>query len=201
MAIRLLVGLGNPGPRYAQTRHNVGFMLLDRLGPSADWKGWKSIGSFRDWRIEGPAPGRAPAEWTVACFKPGTFMNESGRAVRQFAAYRGIPPGEMVVCYDDMALPVGGLRLRLGGSSGGHNGMQSIMDHLGTEDIPRLRMGIGGRPRVVEGAEYVLSGFSRAEREVLDGDLLPRAEAALAHAVAHGFPKAMTEFNKSGGLG
>jgi PTH1 family peptidyl-tRNA hydrolase len=185
--IRLVTGLGNPGREYERTRHNVGFLVLDRLASRQrlDW-------SFSSaWQ----------AQWNRGSdgnffLKPLTYMNLSGRSVRAFSQFYKLTAEQTLIVYDDLALPLGQLRLRREGSSGGQNGMQSIIEHLGTSAVPRLRVGIGavrgGRSMV----DHVLSEFSGAEREILD-EALDRAADAVEHACRHGVEPAMNLFNRS----
>lgn len=166
--IRCVVGLGNPGEEYALTRHNIGFRVVDRVaeGQGARWrKGW--------WKNYWEAEVRALE--LVLC-KPATYMNRSGEAVAALCARRGFEAEEVLVVYDDVDLPLGRLRARLRGSSGGHKGMQSILDHLKTEAVPRLRVGIGAS----EGdcVEYVLSRF-RVEEERTVGEVVTAAAEAV----------------------
>lgn len=184
--IRLLVGLGNPGREYAGTRHNVGWMILDRLAASA---GARFV-LEKKWRAE---VARVQGLWLV---KPQTFMNLSGEAVGAVASFYRIAPAECLAVYDDKDLPFGVLRLREDGSAGGHNGMKSLISHLGTASFPRLRFGIGapraGGPDTVG---HVLGGFNEAERGLLE-KRLDRAVEALNYAARLGFPKAMNLFNR-----
>ncbi len=177
----MLVGLGNPGPRYVRTRHNVGFRLVERVLGGAAWKDFKGLGRY--WH---------GADLTVG--KPMTFMNESGRFVAALGRFYKVPVSEMLICFDDVDLPLGWLRLRMRGSSGGHKGMQSIIDHLGTPEVPRLRIGIGPLPPHREGADFVLGRFSLAEEEVLAG-ALDRAAEAITAAREEGLEAAMNRFN------
>ena len=180
--LRLVVGLGNPGPRYARTRHNVGWRLVDFLaGPDAAWKNFKGLGACAD------AGGFLLA-------KPETFMNDSGRFVRAFAAFRRISPGEILVCYDELDLPFGRLRLKPAGSAAGHKGMGSIIEEMGTEEIPRLRLGVGPKPPQADGAAFVLGRFSPDEEKTLDG-VLETAAAAARLARREGLEAAMNRFN------
>ncbi|MBI5200652.1 MAG: aminoacyl-tRNA hydrolase [Elusimicrobia bacterium] len=186
MGIRLVVGLGNPGKEYAQTRHNVGFLVLERLaselGASFSKKGPDGVVAEAH---------RDAGKLTLAC--PMTYMNNSGVFVRFLAGYSNIPPTDVLVCYDDFALPLGRLRIRLKGSAGGHNGMQSIIDHLKSPEIPRLRVGIGdpsGKPT----KDFVLSGFAPAERPILK-DAIEKAASAILDAADRGVEAAMNRFN------
>jgi peptidyl-tRNA hydrolase, PTH1 family len=184
--IRLLAGLGNPGRQYADTRHNVGWMILDRLAAAASAR----FSLEKKWRAE---VARAGDLWLV---KPQTFMNLSGEAVGAIAAFYRVPPAGVLAIYDDKDLPFGVLRLREGGSAGGHNGVKSLITHLGTQDFPRLRFGIGsggsGRPDAIG---HVLGGFAPEERTQLE-KRLDRAVEALNYTARHGFPKAMNHFNR-----
>lgn len=183
MALRLVVGLGNPGPAYERTRHNVGFQLAQRLAKDAgsSWKEFRGLG----------LAARAEDLWLA---KPTTYMNESGRFIRAFADFHKILPGEMLVVYDEIALPLGRLRLRLKGSSGGQNGMRSILEHFGTQEVPRLRIGIGPQPERVDATDFVLGRFSKAEESAL-GLVLDRAADAVRVAAGDGLEAAMNRFN------
>ncbi len=181
---RLIVGLGNPGKDYRNTRHNVGFMILDRLAA-------RERAAFRtekSWQAE-----VARAGDTVLC-KPLTYMNLSGEAARALAQFYKIEPAQTLVVLDDMALPLGKLRLRESGSSGGHNGLQSLVEHFGTQAIPRLRVGIGAAPGADRAVGHVLGKFSPDEREPLQ-ESLDRALAAIDTAQRESFAAAMNAFN------
>lgn len=186
MPLRLAVGLGNPGPEYAGTRHNVGFMLLDELIGSSSWKRWgEGAAAFHDL---GDRAG-------FHCFKPLTFMNLSGGAVRAFADYHKVAPADILVCYDDIDLPLGRLRIRLSGSSGGHRGMRSLIESFGGEEgIPRLRLGVGPLPENADAKGFVLGRFRPDEAEAFR-TMLKRGMSALDAAYAYGLEKAMNEFN------
>ena len=158
-ALRLLVGLGNPGREYRDTRHNVGFMIADRLAA-------RERAAFRtekSWQAE-----VARAGDLVLC-KPLTYMNLSGQAVRPLSQFYKIDAAQMLVVLDDMALPLGKLRLRAGGSAGGHNGLRSLIEHFGTRDIPRLRIGIGAAQGEATG--HVLGRFTLEEKAALEQSL------------------------------
>ena len=168
MSFSLIVGLGNPGKQYEGTRHNIGFMLLDRL---ADTSGGK-FQSAPKWQCHLT---KLPESGTLLA-KPQTFMNLSGRSVRQVLAFHKWPPENMLVVYDDVALPLGTLRFREKGSAGGHNGIKSIIEHLGTDIFPRLKIGIGASgPGNMVG--HVLGKFSPDERPVLENTLATALEA------------------------
>ncbi len=167
--IRCIVGLGNPGVRYAATRHNLGFHVIDLVARRAG-RVWKK----RWWRNYSMCILDEPRR--VICCKPATYMNMSGRAVAAAARKYGLAAEELLVVHDDVHLPVGRLRARARGSAGGHNGLQSVIDEVGTEDIPRLRLGIGegGNDRVA----HVLSPFDPAE-EAAVGDMVDAAADAV----------------------
>ncbi len=160
MALKLVVGLGNPGPEYERTRHNVGFRLADRLVGEADssWRDFKGLG----------VASKFGALWVA---KPMTYMNDSGRFVRAFADYHGVAPSEMLVVFDEISLPLGRVRLRPKGSAGGQRGMESVILHLGTQEIARLRLGIGPQPERVRAEDFVLARFKPAEEDALESAL------------------------------
>jgi len=187
-AVRLIAGLGNPGPEYAATRHNIGFLVVDQLAArfGSPWE--KSVPQAR----EDALLARCGA---VLLIKPLSSMNRSGYPVFAVAQFYKIEPQEILVALDDFALPLGRLRLRARGGSGGHNGLDSIIAQFGTEEIPRLRIGIGAAPR--EGsADYVLSRFFDEEKPIVRSTI-DRAVEALKCAIDNGFVSAMNTFNKS----
>ncbi len=164
----LIVGLGNPGRQYEGTRHNVGFMLLDRLAAM----GGATFQSTPKWQSH---LAKLPGSGTIL-LKPQTFMNLSGRAIQQILSFHKWTPEQMLVIYDDVALPLGTLRFREKGSAGGHNGIKSILQHLGNDAFPRLKIGIGGsQPGEMVG--HVLGKFSPDERPVLENTLATALEA------------------------
>jgi PTH1 family peptidyl-tRNA hydrolase len=180
---RLLVGLGNPGREYAGTRHNIGFMVLDRL--AAAWGA--AFRADKKWQAEVANTG------DVWLCKPQTYMNLSGESVGEIARFYKIEPARVLVILDDMALPLGRLRIRERGTAGGHNGLQSILDHLGTQDIPRLRIGIGpAEPGAAVG--HVLGRFAVDERPLVEQSL-DRAVEAVRFAQENDLPSAMNRFN------
>lgn len=158
--MRLLVGLGNPGPRYTSTRHNIGWMIIDRL--TSEINPLKRVLRFES-EVLGPV--KFSGETTVF-LKPLTYMNLSGHAVRKAVSFYDIATPDILVIYDDAVLPLGKLRLRSKGTSGGHNGMASVIRELGTVEIPRLRVGVG-EPRG-DIVDHVLSPFKKEESDVLD---------------------------------
>ncbi|WP_079933698.1 aminoacyl-tRNA hydrolase [Carboxydocella sp. ULO1] len=185
--MKMLVGLGNPGPQYELTRHNVGFLVIDAL---ADKVG---VSSFKQQAGALVASVNYQGE-KLLLVKPQTYMNLSGQAVGELARYYKIPAQDVLVIYDDMDNPFGQLRLRARGSSGGHNGIKSIISHLGTEEFPRLKVGIG-RPRSGQSAaDYVLEPFSSEERAAL-GRIIPAAVDRVLAVVDKGIVAAMNEFN------
>lgn len=168
MSFPLIVGLGNPGRQYEDTRHNVGFMVLDRLAAS-EGACFQSSPKFQCHLTK--LPGNA-----TLLAKPQTFMNLSGRAIRQILSFHKWRPEHLLVVYDDAALPLGALRFREKGSAGGHNGIKSIIEHLGTDVFPRLKIGIGSsRPGNMVG--HVLGKFSPDERPLLENTLATALEA------------------------
>lgn len=189
--ISLAVLLGNPGREYELTRHNIGFMLADRaavrLAPGARWRDWKGKGLY----LEAEAGGRR-----VFLLKPQTYMNLSGEAAQGFSAFYKIPPARVLTCYDDLALPFGGLRIRKDGSAGSHNGMASVVAALGA-GVPRLRLGIGPRPENIPGKNFVLSKFTKEEGERLPGFLDKACEALIA-VFESGLERAMNRYNYDG---
>ncbi len=181
----LIAGLGNPGERYPRTRHNIGWLALDALGPEEPFR--------EQVRFEGfVAP--YPGAWLL---KPTTFMNLSGVAVRALADFHKIPRERVLIVLDDAALPFGRLRLRPGGSPGGHNGLESVLTHFAAEAVPRLRIGIGDPPEQVSLHDHVLGRFTPAEEEKLPS-ALDRAAGAIRHILKYGLAAAMNEFNKEG---
>lgn len=183
----LIVGLGNPGPRYENTRHNVGFMLLNRVVSESGPVSWSRLGRSLVARTEF---NRKP----VLLGKPQTFMNLSGEAVRQLLLAHPVELQDLLVLYDDAALPFGKIRIRRSGSSGGQKGMESIIRCLGTEDFPRVRIGIAQETSPPDLSEFVLSEFDRTEREALD-EILSRAAEAVLTVVSEGLEQAMARFN------
>jgi PTH1 family peptidyl-tRNA hydrolase len=186
--VKLLVGLGNPGARYRGTYHNVGFAVVEELA-----------------RRHEVGFGTAPAEALVArvrsgdidalLAKPLTFMNLSGRAVGALSRYYRVDPADVLAIVDDVNLPLGRLRLRRGGSAGGHNGLKSIIEDLGTHDFPRLRVGVGRGDTQRELSDHVLSRIPAEEREAIEAAVGEAAEAAAVFA-AEGIEVAMRRFNR-----
>jgi PTH1 family peptidyl-tRNA hydrolase len=183
----LLVGLGNPGRKFRQNRHNIGFMLIDRL--AAAW---------------GISQGRSHAQALVAearledrkllFAKPQTFMNESGRAVGALVRFYKLEPRQVLVVFDELDLPLGTLRLRPAGGASGHNGMRSIIQHIQSQEFARLRLGIGRPPGRMDPAAYVLQDFSKDELPFVEATL-KRAEECVRDFILDGIQIAMTRHN------
>jgi len=184
----LVVGLGNPGEEYADTRHNAGFLLVRR---AARARGVELRGRAFKART---AVARGGDE-DVLLALPQTYMNRSGVSVREILAGRDIPPGRLVVAYDDLDIPLGEIRVRAKGSPGTHKGMKSIVDEIRTRDFARIRIGIGPLPAGRDAADYVLEPFGRKERADLEQSL-DEAEAALELILAGETDQAMTRFNR-----
>lgn len=183
--IRLIAGLGNPGPEYAATRHNIGFMVVDQLAAQ--------FGST--WERSGKWEGLSAKCGAVLLVKPLSFMNRSGYPLLSVTQFYKIEPQQILVVLDDFDLPLGRLRLRERGGSGGHNGLESIIMQFDTENIARLRIGIGSAPR--EGSvDYVLSRFFDEEKPVVRSTI-DRAAEALKCTIDKGLVSAMNTFNKS----
>jgi peptidyl-tRNA hydrolase, PTH1 family len=186
---QLIVGLGNPGNKYAQTRHNIGFDLLDSLA-----KRWQI--SFSDRKqfqgIYGEGFGSNNAK--IRLLKPQTFMNLSGQSVRATIDWFKLPPESVLVVYDDLDLPLGKIRLRLSGSAGGHNGMKSIISHLGTQDFPRVRIGIGKSSGEKDTISHVLGKFSESEKPIVD-EAIDLVNDSIEMILKQGVEKAMSLYN------
>jgi len=186
----LIVGLGNPGKEYAKTRHNCGWMAIDliaqQLGCKID-KG-KFQGLYGQTTYHGTK---------LYLLKPQTYMNLSGISVLQMSAYYHIPPERIIVLFDDISLEPGRLRIRPNGSAGGHNGIKSIIAQLGSENFPRVKIGVGSKPhKDADLADWVLSGFAPAEQQALDFALVNAANAALC-ILEKGIYEAANRFNGS----
>ena len=187
---RLIVGLGNPGAKYEQTRHNIGFLAIDSLART-----WQ-INLSENRKFQGIAgEGIAVKGLKVLLLKPTTFMNLSGQSIRAVVDWYKLKPEEVLVVYDEMDLPLGKLRLRQSGSAGGHNGMKSAIAHLNSQNFPRLRIGIG-REKSDEGEviSHVLGRFSQAETKVMD-EVLRLVTDAIELSLKQGIPKAMSLYN------
>lgn len=187
MSTKLIVGLGNPGKEYEGTRHNIGFEVVERFGRlngiailRRDFRGLVGDGRL--------------AETRIYLLKPQTFMNLSGESVAAFRRQKPLALEEIIVVADDIALPVGRLRLRAGGSAGGHNGLKSLIAHLHSQDFPRLRVGVGAPRDPAVQIDYVLGRFSRQEQDEV-AHSVDRAVAALETWARDGIDRAMNQFN------
>jgi PTH1 family peptidyl-tRNA hydrolase len=185
--MKLIVGLGNPGDKYKKTRHNMGFEIIDeladRLGIDVKTKEHKGL----------VGKGMCMGE-KVILLKPLTFMNNSGESVGPVAAYYGIKPEDVIVCYDDICLEPGHIRVRKKGSAGGHNGMKSIIAHLGTENFPRVRAGVGEKPEKYDLADWVLGHFDKADQDAVQTGI-DNAARAVTVMISEGADVAMNIFN------
>lgn len=186
--VKIIVGLGNPGREYSETRHNVGFMTVDLLAQRWEISNWRS-------RHEALVGEHRIGEEQVLLVKPQTYMNLSGNAVGALARWYKVNLEDIIVIYDDMDLPVGKLRLRTKGSSGGHRGIESLLLQLGKEEFPRVRIGIGRPPQGWQVVDYVLARFT-AEESPLISDALKKAADAAEGIVKLGLDKAMNRYNK-----
>lgn len=183
----LLIGLGNPGSKYAGTRHNVGFEFIDLLADAMSVRMGPGKGPFHVGKGN-------HAGHSIYLVKPTTYMNNSGSAVQKAVSWYKEDLSDCLVCYDDLALDVGTLRLRPGGSAAGHNGIADIIQKLGTDAFPRLRIGIGDDFARGQQVQHVLSPFTEEEREVINITLEKAVDAALCF-VRDGIEQAMNEFN------
>jgi PTH1 family peptidyl-tRNA hydrolase len=184
----LVAGLGNPGREYRSTRHNVGFLFLDRLAINNNT-------DFSRMKFESLFTTAPYKENNLILIKPVTFMNLSGKAVKSCSKFFKITNQHIVVAYDDVDLPMGTIRIRPGGSSGGHKGMKSIIDSLRTENVPRIRIGIGRPPGRMEAADYVLQRFSKEEMEILE-PVLDTCVKAVYDIIDNGIEFAMNKYNQ-----
>jgi len=184
-----MVGLGNPGWEYADTRHNVGWRVAEVLAGRAGLQAWRE--KFEALLAEGRLAGRK-----IVLARPVTYMNESGRAVRPMMDFWKLAPGHLLVVVDDLALDLGRIRLRPAGSAGGHQGLESIVRHLGHERFARLRVGIGPAPPAEQHADFVLSRFASEERPKV-ADAVDRAADAAETWIRRGPEAAMNRFNQA----
>jgi peptidyl-tRNA hydrolase, PTH1 family len=181
--IKLIVGLGNPEKKFENTRHNFGFVVLDKLADKnkADWKNW--LFEMETTKI---------ADNGITLAKPMKYMNNSGPALKTFTDYYRFEPGELLVVLDDFSLPLGTMRLRATGSSGGHNGLDSIIECLGTKDIHRVRLGIGPVPERMDPADFVLSRFAENEKPVVT-DITLKAVKVIEDIIRKGWKKTVDQ--------
>jgi len=185
--VKIVVGLGNPGREYVATRHNIGFMAVDTLAERWGVTAWREKFSALMAAHRGAEP--------VLLVKPQTYMNLSGQAVAAFVRFYKLTVADVIVVYDDIDLPAGRLRLRPGGGAGGHRGIESLFDHLGSDAFARVRIGVGRPPEYMEAADYVLSRFSSEEQPLMD-EAIKRAADAVEAILKDGLAKAANEYNK-----
>jgi PTH1 family peptidyl-tRNA hydrolase len=183
----IIAGLGNPGRKFEHNRHNIGFMLLNRLSNKLT----ESFGKVEAKALVCKANYQGER---IILVKPQTYMNNSGMSVSSLVRFYQVSLENLLVTYDDVDLPVGVLRLRPSGGSGGQNGMQSIIERLGTEDFPRMRIGTGRPPGRMDAADYVLQDFTTQETELLN-DILDRGVEAVLTFISSGLDIAMNAFN------
>ncbi len=185
----LIVGLGNPESKYDKTRHNVGFEIVDYLADKWGFS-WQKNNKFNGLFCEGIAPHRQK----VRLLKPLTYMNNSGQSVRAVLDWYKLTPNSLLIIYDDMDLPLGKLRMRLSGSAGGHNGMKSIISHLGDQKFPRCRIGIGKSEGKKATVGHVLGKFSADEMPIIN-DLMSVTLSAIELSLKDGIEKSMSLYN------
>lgn len=185
----LIVGLGNPGQQYAKTRHNCGFRAIDILAEKLGCKLDKN-------KFQGLYTALSYNGKKLFLLKPQTFMNLSGRSVAQLSSYFSVPPQRIIVLFDDISLAPGVLRIRPNGSAGGHNGIKSIIQEIGSQDFPRVKIGVGAKPHAEQDlADWVLSTFSASEEKVLSNTLVDAADAALS-IIDKGVPETANRYNR-----
>ncbi|MHB9154107.1 MAG: aminoacyl-tRNA hydrolase [Endomicrobiales bacterium] len=186
--IKLVVGLGNPGKEYEDTRHNIGFKAVDLLAEEgrAEWKNWSGLAVIA----------KPVQDTPVLLAKPMTYMNNSGLVVKQIGDYYRFSVQEILVVMDDFSLPLGSLRLRRRGSAGGHNGLCSIIEHLGSSDFARLRLGIGPVPPGRDPADFVLAKFGSAEKAVVE-EMVKEAARTVEKVLSEGFEKTVSRMKSA----
>lgn len=186
--MKVIVGLGNPGRQYERTRHNIGFAAIDYIAG----KNQIEISSKKHKALIGS--GYLGGQ-KVLLVKPQTFMNLSGESLRGVMDFYKLEPSDFIVIFDDISLDVGQLRIRRKGSAGGHNGIKSIISHLGSMDFPRIKIGVGEKPKGYDLADYVLGHFSKGEIEIYD-DVFPDVDDAVKLMVMDDISGAMNQYNK-----
>ena len=186
--MKIVIGLGNPGRKYESTRHNAGFLAVDELARGLRF----SLTQEKYHALVGR--GRIDGEETIVA-KPQTYMNESGRAVGAILRYTSASARDLIVVHDELDLPLGAVRVKDGGGHGGHNGLRSIMEHLGTSEFIRVRVGVGRPPEHEDAAEYVLRPFLPGEKQA-GADAIVKAADAVRTVITEGLTRAMNVFNK-----
>lgn len=184
----IIAGLGNPEKKYDGTRHNMGFRLADAIAEKYNF----------DYNLDKPhkgiiAKGSVSGEKVILA-KPVTYMNLSGECLRALSDYYKVPPENVLVLYDDISMPPGKIRIRKKGSAGGHNGIKSIISHLGTENFPRIKFGVGEQPKGMDLADYVLGHFSKAD-ELIIADSIDKVCEAVEVLLSEGIDSAMNKYN------
>ena len=198
--MRLIVGLGNPGSAYVRTRHNIGWEVIDHLAARLGWTdspdGFNRLAraKFDGLALDGTLSVSSGQQEKVLLLKPTTYMNLSGRSVQAAMGFYQLAPGDVMVVLDDLALPCGKLRIRPGGSDGGHNGLKDIQRALGTASYPRLRIGVDPPPPMIAGRDYVLGRFTEEQRKLID-PAIARAASAIVTWIEKGIHTAMNQFN------
>lgn len=187
--MKLIAGLGNPGRDYAGTRHNIGFGVITRI--SDQYRIPLTSKEHKAVCGKGMIGGEK-----VILAQPQTFMNLSGECIRSFADYYKIEPEDIIVAFDDISLEVGQIRIRRKGSAGGHNGIKNIIEHLGTNEFPRVKVGVGGKPEGGDLVRHVLGRFSKGDEKII-GEVLDFAVEAVEVIVSEGVDAAMNSFNGS----
>jgi PTH1 family peptidyl-tRNA hydrolase len=194
--MKLVVGLGNPGVQYVGTRHNIGYEVVDALAIKLGWV--KSVDEFnRQAKVKFDGlflDGTAPSGEKLLLLMPMTYMNLSGKSVQAAAGFFQISPSDLMIVLDDLALPCGRIRIRTGGSDGGHNGLKDIQRALATTEYPRLRLGIDPPPPPVQGRDYVLGKFTPEQRKLID-PAIDRAASAIVVWIERGINAAMNQYN------
>lgn len=186
--MKCIVGLGNPGKKYMKTRHNIGFMVIDELADRHGWKLNKNKfnGNYAMELVDGEK---------VILLQPQTFMNLSGEAVRPLMDYYNLALEDILIIYDDLDLPTGKIRLRAKGGHGGHNGMRSLINHLGTKEFNRIRFGVGRPTNQMPVVDYVLNNFAKAEQQTITDSIEKAADACEAWMKGQPFLEVMNEYN------
>jgi PTH1 family peptidyl-tRNA hydrolase len=185
--MKIIIGLGNPGQSYSKTRHNAGFICIDAIAKKYDFT------IAKRYKLADISLGHIENE-DIALVKPQTFVNDTGRAVKYLTARFNITPSDLIILVDDMALPVGKLRIRTHGSSGGHNGLKSIIETLGTTEFPRIRLGIGWPESGNDEIQHVLTPFTHQEAEIIRSTA-ENVVKTIPFIITYGIESAMAHFN------